>query len=152
MCLGGDTGPNFGTTINKIACAINGWKLKSVSHKLFNLLMHLFSGLVVYPDTFINLERNHKIGGKSAKQHYIDVIKGFQTRYTDVTRSAKNLVECHFGYQLQDGNECRYDFMWLERQCAELSGFGYIDNNPCIFLVYNETNKGGGGRRYLSKR
>ncbi|MPC36514.1 hypothetical protein E2C01_029974 [Portunus trituberculatus] len=32
MHLGGDIGPNMGTTVNKIACATNGWKHNSASH------------------------------------------------------------------------------------------------------------------------
>ncbi|MPC23385.1 hypothetical protein E2C01_016430 [Portunus trituberculatus] len=35
MHLGGDMGPNLGTTINKIACTANRWKLNSGSHILF---------------------------------------------------------------------------------------------------------------------
>ncbi|MPC35263.1 hypothetical protein E2C01_028682 [Portunus trituberculatus] len=35
MRLGGEMGPNMGTTINRIACAANGWKLDSTSHILF---------------------------------------------------------------------------------------------------------------------
>ncbi|MPC92701.1 hypothetical protein E2C01_087806 [Portunus trituberculatus] len=35
MGLGGDVGPNMGTTINEIACATNGWKLNSASYTLF---------------------------------------------------------------------------------------------------------------------
>ncbi|MPC57260.1 hypothetical protein E2C01_051238 [Portunus trituberculatus] len=34
MYLGGDMGPNMGTTMNKTACATNGWKLNSASHTL----------------------------------------------------------------------------------------------------------------------
>ncbi|MPC17411.1 hypothetical protein E2C01_010267 [Portunus trituberculatus] len=37
MSLGGDMGPNMGTTINKIACATNGRKLNSASHTPFDL-------------------------------------------------------------------------------------------------------------------
>ncbi|MPC79029.1 hypothetical protein E2C01_073540 [Portunus trituberculatus] len=36
MRLGGDMGPNMGTTINKIACATNWRKLNSTSYILFN--------------------------------------------------------------------------------------------------------------------
>ncbi|MPC78983.1 hypothetical protein E2C01_073494 [Portunus trituberculatus] len=32
MRLGGEMGPNMGTTINKIACTTNGQKLDSASH------------------------------------------------------------------------------------------------------------------------
>ncbi|MPC46023.1 hypothetical protein E2C01_039731 [Portunus trituberculatus] len=32
--LGGDMGPNMGITINKIACATNGWKLDNTSNTL----------------------------------------------------------------------------------------------------------------------
>ncbi|MPC41453.1 hypothetical protein E2C01_035045 [Portunus trituberculatus] len=32
MRLGGEMGPNMGTTVNKIASATNGWKLNSASH------------------------------------------------------------------------------------------------------------------------
>ncbi|MPC73475.1 hypothetical protein E2C01_067805 [Portunus trituberculatus] len=35
MCMGGDMGPNMGTTINKIACATNGRKLNRAFHILF---------------------------------------------------------------------------------------------------------------------
>ncbi|MPC41427.1 hypothetical protein E2C01_035017 [Portunus trituberculatus] len=35
MRLGGDMGPNMGTTISKTACAINWRKLNSVSYILF---------------------------------------------------------------------------------------------------------------------
>ncbi|MPC56594.1 hypothetical protein E2C01_050558 [Portunus trituberculatus] len=34
MRLGGDMGPNIGTTINKIACITNRLKLNSTSHTL----------------------------------------------------------------------------------------------------------------------
>ncbi|MPC23723.1 hypothetical protein E2C01_016784 [Portunus trituberculatus] len=34
MRLGGDMDPNMGTTINKTACATNGWKLNSASNTL----------------------------------------------------------------------------------------------------------------------
>ncbi|MPC28879.1 hypothetical protein E2C01_022092 [Portunus trituberculatus] len=36
MRLGGDMCPNMGTTINKIACAVNGWK--------FPILFKWYSG------------------------------------------------------------------------------------------------------------
>ncbi|MPD01319.1 hypothetical protein E2C01_096838 [Portunus trituberculatus] len=35
MSFGDDMAPKMGTTINKIACATNGRKLKSASHTLF---------------------------------------------------------------------------------------------------------------------
>ncbi|MPC46137.1 hypothetical protein E2C01_039846 [Portunus trituberculatus] len=35
MILGGDMGPDMGTTINKIACATNERKLNSASYTLF---------------------------------------------------------------------------------------------------------------------
>ncbi|MPC89521.1 hypothetical protein E2C01_084472 [Portunus trituberculatus] len=34
MRLDGDMGPNMGTTVNKIACTSNGWKLVTASHTL----------------------------------------------------------------------------------------------------------------------
>ncbi|MPC57466.1 hypothetical protein E2C01_051446 [Portunus trituberculatus] len=34
MRLGGDMAHNIGTTINKIACATDGWKLNTAAHTL----------------------------------------------------------------------------------------------------------------------
>ncbi|MPC39144.1 hypothetical protein E2C01_032666 [Portunus trituberculatus] len=41
MNLGGDKGPNMGTTINKIACATNGLKLNSASYILFKIMVEV---------------------------------------------------------------------------------------------------------------
>ncbi|MPC64805.1 hypothetical protein E2C01_058925 [Portunus trituberculatus] len=41
--LGGDMDLNMGTTINKIACATNGWKLNSGSHTLFKCAYRRYS-------------------------------------------------------------------------------------------------------------
>ncbi|KAK8404739.1 hypothetical protein O3P69_007764 [Scylla paramamosain] len=96
------------------------------------------SGLIVYPDTFIDLDPNYMIGDKSAKQHYIDVLKDFEAAYTDATPSAQNLADCSFSYKLRDGMECRYEFMWLGSACNQANNFGYMDDQPCIVLAFNE--------------
>ncbi|MPC99191.1 hypothetical protein E2C01_094590 [Portunus trituberculatus] len=43
MSFGGDMGPNMGTNINKIACAINGRKFNSASHTLFKCAYRRYS-------------------------------------------------------------------------------------------------------------